>query len=76
MKAHKLLQPGNTDTASTARNVKNPTREFHRANPGRIIIKLALITIPCPKMAVLVVVHDLASRDCTLDTEVSQLHLE
>ena len=29
------------NTASTARNDKNPTREFRRINPGLILLKMA-----------------------------------
>ena len=29
------------NTASTARNGKNPTREFRRINPGLILLKVA-----------------------------------
>ena len=33
------------NTASTARNDKNPTREFRRINPGPILLKVAS-TVP------------------------------
>ena len=32
---------GTHHTASTARNDKNPTREFRRINPGLILLKVA-----------------------------------